>query len=381
MTSVRIVDEEGRPIKLASLDRTEVKWTAEAHFDKGTHNKTQTVAEGDGAISLVLAPYAVWHFNEAVWDGTGDEVADSSGNGRHGVSVGATTISGGKLNRAGDFDGTNDRLEFGAIAGFERTDPFSLEVWLQTTSTNAGQIMTKMGSGSDDPGYKFMLRTSGKIQVTMRNSVGNLLYVKTLTKEVNDGAWHHVVFTYDGSSTVAGMRIYVDGVNEALTIVNDTLTATILTSNAFKVGVIGTSSVDFNGLIDEAIVYDIELSSSQVSNRYNGGAGTEDIGHETSGTYTSNAYDSQYPGLEWERMYFNHDLPAGTTAVYKARTSSDGATWSAYGVVLSSGDDLGLTGRFIQWKVEYTTADEMLTPKTLDLSIIYFAPNRILVEP
>lgn len=362
------------------LERMDVKWTTAAHFDKGTQNKTQTIDEEDGAVSLNFSPFAAWHFNEAVWNGTTDEVVDSSGNNNHGTASGATTIADGKLNRGGDFDGVNDQVDFGDILGFERTDPFSLEVWLKTTSTDAGSIMTKIGSLNDDRGYKFFLRTSGKVQVILQSGAGNLAKIKTTTKEVNDGAWHHVVFTYDGSSTTAGMKIYVDGVSEVLIIDSDTLTATILNSRVFKIGVLGTSSIDFDGQIDEAVVYDFELTTAQVSARYNSGTGTEII-HEASGTYTSNAYDSQYQDLEWDKVFFNQDLPAGTTAVYKVRTGEDGVSWSAYSSALANGDDILTTGKFIQWKVDYTTTDDLVTPKTFDLSLIFFAPKRILVEP
>lgn len=368
--------------QIIALERTDVKWTTEADFDKGVHNKTQTIAEGGGAVSLTQIPTSGhWHFNEAVWNGTTDEVVDSSALGRHGTAVGATTIAGGKLGRAGDFDGVNDSVEFGDILGFERTDPFTLEVWLKTTSTSAGSIMNKRGSGSNDRGYKFLLRTSGKVQVTLQSGASNLAKIKTTTKEVNDGNWHHVVFTYDGSSTTAGMHVYVDGVDEAITVDDDTLTATILNSEPFKIGVLGGSSVDFDGQIDEAVVYGFALSSAQVSTRYNSGAGTEQHGNGDSGTYTSNAYDSQYHELDWDRVYLNHDLPAGTTAVYKVRTGEDGVSWSAYSSALASGDDIPTTGRFIQWKVDYTTTDDTVTPKTFDLSLSFFAAKRNVVSP
>ena len=42
------------------------------------------------------------------------------------------------------------------------------------------------------------------------------------------GAWHYVVATYSGTSTVAGMNIYVDGVNQPLTTLSNNLTTSIV---------------------------------------------------------------------------------------------------------------------------------------------------------
>ncbi len=43
--------------------------------------------------------------------------------------------------------------------------------------------------------------------------------------DFNDGAWHSVIFTYSGSSSAAGVTIYIDNVSVALTTFADTLNA------------------------------------------------------------------------------------------------------------------------------------------------------------
>ena len=42
------------------------------------------------------------------------------------------------------------------------------------------------------------------------------------------GAWHYVVATYSGTSTVAGMTLYVDGVSQPLSTIADNLTVSIV---------------------------------------------------------------------------------------------------------------------------------------------------------
>ena len=48
------------------------------------------------------------------------------------------------------------------------------------------------------------------------------------TPAVTEGAWHYVVATYSGTGTVAGMNIYVDGVNQTLTTFGNNLSTSIL---------------------------------------------------------------------------------------------------------------------------------------------------------
>jgi hypothetical protein len=48
------------------------------------------------------------------------------------------------------------------------------------------------------------------------------------TPSISIGNWHYVVATYSGTSTTAGMDIYVDGVAQTLTSISNNLSTTIL---------------------------------------------------------------------------------------------------------------------------------------------------------
>lgn len=55
-------------------------------------------------------------------------------------------------------------------------------------------------------------------------------------KLVNDDNWHHVVVTYDGSSTAAGLNLYIDGEQQAVTRPVDNLTATVIPGVNWRIG-------------------------------------------------------------------------------------------------------------------------------------------------
>ena len=48
------------------------------------------------------------------------------------------------------------------------------------------------------------------------------------TPALTMGAWHYVVATYSGTGTVAGINIYVDGVNQPLTTLTNNLASSIV---------------------------------------------------------------------------------------------------------------------------------------------------------
>ena len=98
-----------KALRVIPLERNEVRWTTQADFNKGTHDKTQVIPEGDGAVSLTGSPngdHAVYHLNEA----SGDQALDSSGNARHGTLINMEDADwqAGKLNNCLEFGGVNE---------------------------------------------------------------------------------------------------------------------------------------------------------------------------------------------------------------------------------------------------------------------------------
>ena len=105
------------------------------------------------------------------------------------------------------------------------------------------------------------------------------------SSEVSDGTYtdttnpHLYTFTYDGSSSASGITIYVDGSAVASTASQDALDDSILRAESLTIGSSeGTHYMD--GWMDDVRIYDKELTSTEVSNLYNAGAGTEWEGYK-----------------------------------------------------------------------------------------------------
>lgn len=192
----------------------------------------------------------------------------------HGKWYGTEAYTPSSIGLAASFNGTSYIiLEKESKYDFDRLTPFSVKFKLKTSDASAtGRgLITKAGSNAfAGPGWNVRLNITHNLAFTHQNTSGtNLIVVKT-NITVNDGAEHEYVVTYSGSSTAAGVKIYQDGVDLALTTVNDTLSATTLNDTPVVIGGfygVGGAGSDMlpSGYIDGVEVYTGVLGQATVT--------------------------------------------------------------------------------------------------------------------
>jgi hypothetical protein len=82
---------------------------------------------------------------------------------------------------------------------------------------------------------------------------------------------------------------------------------------------------------------------------------TSSAGFKTSGEYESNEYDSTFLSLDWGIIEYSIVNKAGTTLSIKARAGNESGSLGAYSAALVNGQETNITGRFLQWKAEFTS--------------------------
>lgn len=194
-----------------------------------------------------------------------------------------------------DFGGTDEYVNVGNIAdlSFERTDAFSFSFWFKTSQATTGCFLSKQAV-TTQRGYMIYMSsaTAGRIRCFLCNTFGTSNYIMVVTNSAyNDGAWHHCVITYDGSSAASGVTIYIDGSAVATTTDQDSLSATMVNTDSFQIGDRTTASIPYVGKIDELAAYDDELTSGEVTSLYNFGS-PNDV----------SALSSYADNLHWWRM-------------------------------------------------------------------------------
>ena len=173
-------------------------------------------------------------------------------------------------------DGVDDYVDCGTNSSlnFERTDAFSYSLWVKRNSIGTNHILlSKMNPTGNRRGMFFNLNTSNVIAVLLRtdtSTTNQRLNIKSTTT-IADSNWHHIVFTSDGSSTIGGCKIYIDGVSDTLNS-DGNLSATIENTAPFLIGALSTAPLlPADAIIDEVSVFNSELSASNVTSIYNGG--------------------------------------------------------------------------------------------------------------
>jgi hypothetical protein len=251
------------PDKLSLLDSTNV-----AECDKVPALERDTTyywrvdaVSADGKVT----PGKVWSFSSgglvAWWKfdkGSGDVVVDSGPNHLDGAVLGNPSWVAGVLGEALKFDGEGDYVDFGNDSKFNITDKITVAAWIKVDTFDCEwQAIFTKGDGSwrlQRNGTKDSIEFACTGAFVPGALVGSLFG----TVNVNDGQWHHVAGTYDGSK----ICLYVDGSLD----VSSEATGSIRI-NDYNV-LIGANAEkpdrNFKGSIDEVRIYNYALSAEEI---------------------------------------------------------------------------------------------------------------------
>ena len=123
-------------------------------------------------------------------------------------------------------------------------------------------ILSKMDESKSFRGYD-LLWSSGKIELHLVHQWPDDA-IKVASKQVLAAdQWYHIVASYDGSKTAAGIKIYVDSKSEACDILQNSLSGPIDTEQPFRIGLRQTT-LPYQGLIDELQVFGSVLEEENI---------------------------------------------------------------------------------------------------------------------
>lgn len=175
----------------------------------------------------------------------------------------------GELGLHISYDG-GDRitLQNEANFDFDSGDPFSIVIRIFPTTGNDRQFLTKR---IVDEGYFLAWQGSGVDEVRaalIATGAGDRIIVDTTASFLNN-RWHMIGFTYDGSSSASGVRIYVNGKDEPLTVIEDTLTGSILSDNVLALGrQLPGGGSGWIGDMQHLAIYNYELNGTQMYDQW-----------------------------------------------------------------------------------------------------------------
>ncbi len=211
-----------------------------------------TPAPPAGPAGLV----AGWSFDA----GAGSVLADVSGNGNNGVITGATWVP-GRFGSALSFNGVSDVVRVASAASLNVSSGMTLAAWIRPSAAQSGwrTVMQRqvdawaLNAGHDNGA----LVPAGGATIN-----GNAQWITGVSASPV-GSWTHVALTYDGAT----LRLFVNGVQVSSRAVSGPVQSV---TNPLWIGGNQPYGEFFNGLIDEARVYNRALSVAELQTVMNG---------------------------------------------------------------------------------------------------------------
>ena len=219
---------------------------------------------------------AYWKFDDTSW-------SDSTGNGHSLTRVNDNNVSIGQgiINGDANFNGVNANPTGGGgtylttdgtflSPGGVQQSEYSASVWVKTTTTTTFVIETVTGSNWGGGTIALDINGQATPAVWWGDNPGSGFDRFTAGPIVNDGNWHHIVFTWNA---YGNLTLYVDGVLEHQQASAGNLANVDVNNISFNSNADGTYNTGSACEIDECGVWNRELTQAEVTALYNTGAG------------------------------------------------------------------------------------------------------------
>ena len=290
--------------------------TSAADFGAGTQQGTVVTNNSGGEVQL--APSFSDDFNgtslssnwtSTAWPGVTPHV----------------TVSGGILSVAG--------AQVRSVQTVPSLTPVEGKVTIAAAANQQFGLATDLSATSGNSWAIFRTKSTTSTLYAEVNSAGVVTTVSLGSRPTG----YHV---YRVQPTATGFQFYIDGV------LKTTINKTIPSGTALKIDLASANST--------ALTADwVRLAS-----------------YPSSGTFTSSVLDAGRT-VTWGNAFWTASLPAGTSFVIETISSTDGNNWSAWSAVGSNGAITSPSGRYLQYRIRFTTTDPTQTATLNDISFTW----------
>ena len=168
-----------------------------------------------------------------------------------------------------EFNGSSDFIDCGDSDKFSFTNgatdrPFSLSAWIKPNSLVKFKLFGKFDTNNSNYEYQFGTSNTKNLVLSLYNQNTADRIQRYYNNPLTSLSWQHWVATYDGSGDPDNIKIYINGIQVGDTSVT-VGTYTAMQNTAAPL-LIASESVNYaNGKVDQATVFDYELSQDQVT--------------------------------------------------------------------------------------------------------------------
>ena len=188
---------------------------------------------------------------------------DWSGRKNHGVLTSGPVWSTSTGRQALSLDGVDDFVACSSIGlKFQETSPYSISAWIRTAASGGNYVIASTWQYGVNKGWRLIIQ-GRKLDAGLFDLTGGSARRVVGTTIIDDLSWHHVVSTYDGSSSANGYTLYVDGKQESLSIFQNTSPGT-LDNPSMNIGKLISNDYPFHGNLTDLLMYNRVLLAREV---------------------------------------------------------------------------------------------------------------------
>lgn len=141
---------------------------------------------------------------------SGDLTTDSSGNSHTLTAVSDPAETTGKFNGGVALDG-NDAYSIADHADFKPTGNFTVGCWVNSSTLASQRYFSSFSQNTNFAGWWIGCNSSGYVSIVSGKNTGTVAgtdYGQVIDSvDINDGSWHIIIGTWDGSK----LHLYKDG--------------------------------------------------------------------------------------------------------------------------------------------------------------------------
>ena len=232
-------------------------WVTNAYGSTNSVNALLTVNPPPPCVPPPAGLVGWWRAESNAWDQVGLN---------HGTLTNGTGFGAGEVGQAFNLNGTSKYVNVPNSASLNPTNSISVEAWIYPRlplNSTAAPIIKKAGEGSaTQDGYRLELNGTSGVRFGVYLN-GGRAWVLTPSAPLYLNQWSHFVGVFNGTN----LSLYLNG-----TLAGTPVAAPgqiVPSGNNLQIGHDpSTASRYFNGLIDEASVYNTALSAAQIQAIY-----------------------------------------------------------------------------------------------------------------
>ncbi len=239
------------------LKSSETSYEFTPYLECGVNYVSQTIITNGLVLDMPLGDYK-----------DGDTYIDRSGNNNHGTNYGGILVENrlGIYNKATSFSNINSYVNVLHSESINIKDELTVSCWVKMYSLD-GVYKNLVVKGNEGSQF-YWLYIGGNNSIRGRVRLEGQSYSNNVTTAIPINEWMNIAYTYDGNY----IKVYKDGLMIGspypATGKIDATTASLRIAH-FQVWWDTTLAWNFNGVIDDVLIYNRALTTDEIKHNYN----------------------------------------------------------------------------------------------------------------